>query len=149
MLTAYAGIPLFVRAARSLAVGTSVKRHARVKQRERGLDEAAYVESFLVLNALGGDCLDDFARLREDEDAGLESMLGYMVPSPEAARKFLYAFHEEAKIKEAKIKEAKARIPAGQMSFIPEENDTLAGLGEVNRDLVAEIGGHVSPPPNT
>lgn len=33
VLTAYAGIPLFVRAARSLAVGTSVKRHVRVKQR--------------------------------------------------------------------------------------------------------------------
>ncbi len=133
VLTAYAGIPLFVRAARSLGVGTSVKRHVRVKQRERGLDEAAYVESFLVLNALGGDCLDDFARLRED--AGLETMLGYAVPSPEAARKFLYAFHEEAK-----IEEAKAKIPAGQMSFIPEENDALAGLGEVNRELVGEIG---------
>ena len=52
-LTSYGGLPLFLRAARSLGVGTSVKRKLRLKQRRRGLDEAAYVESFLVLNALG------------------------------------------------------------------------------------------------
>ena len=68
-LTAYAGIPLFVRAIRSFNVPGSVKQHVHLKQRQRGLDEASYVESFLVLNALGGECLDDFARLRED--AGL------------------------------------------------------------------------------
>jgi hypothetical protein len=52
------------------------------------LDEAGYFESFLVLNALGGDCLDDFERLREDE--GLAEMMGHAVPSSEAARKFLH-----------------------------------------------------------
>ena len=88
VLTAYAGIPLFVRTARSLDVPGSIQRHLHLKQRQRGLDEASYVESFLVLNALGGECLDDFARLRED--AGLAEMLGHELPSPEAARKFLY-----------------------------------------------------------
>ena len=79
-LTAYAGIPLFVRAMRSLQIPASVKRHVAIKQRERGFDEATYVESFLVLNALGGDCLEDFDRLRED--AGLKEMLGHQMPSP-------------------------------------------------------------------
>jgi hypothetical protein len=37
-----------------------------VKQRQRGFDEASYLESFLVLNAVGGDCLEDFDQLRED-----------------------------------------------------------------------------------
>lgn len=83
-VTAYAGIPLFVRAARSLDVPGRVKRHLEIKQRDRGLDEAAYVESFLVLNALGGDCLEDFERLPEDE--GLAEMLGHSVPSGAAAR---------------------------------------------------------------
>lgn len=32
------------------------------------------LESFLVLNAAGGDCLEDFDCLREDR--GLSSMLG-------------------------------------------------------------------------
>jgi hypothetical protein len=50
-VTALGGIPLLVRAARSLDVPGSVARHLRLKQRERGFDEATYVESFLVLNA--------------------------------------------------------------------------------------------------
>ncbi len=94
VLTAYAGVPLFVRAIRSFDVPGSVQRHLHLKQRQRGFDEATYVESFLVLNALGGDCLEDFDRLRED--AGLGEMLGHELPSPEAARKFLYAFHERS-----------------------------------------------------
>lgn len=61
-VTALGGLPLFVRAVGSLDVPGSVKRNLHLKQRERGLDEAAYVESFLVLNAVGGDCLEDFRR---------------------------------------------------------------------------------------
>src|ERR1035438_7233060 len=91
-VTAYAGIPLFLQAARSLDLAGRVKQHLELKQRQRGLDEAGYVESFLALNALGGECLDDFDRLREDD--GLREMLGHEVPSPEAARKFLYRSEE-------------------------------------------------------
>lgn len=132
-LTAYAGIPLFVQAIRSFNVPGSVKRHLHLKQRQRGLDEASYVESFLVLNALGGECLDDFDRLRED--AGLREMLGHEVPSPEAARKFLYQFHDEEE-----ITRAQAELPVGQVSFIPEESNPLRALAQVNRDLVEAIG---------
>lgn len=132
-LTAYAGIPLFVRAARSFGVPESVKQHLHLKQRQRGYDEASYVESFLVLNALGGECLDDFDRLRED--AGLKEMLGHEIPSPEAARKFLYQFHSEQE-----IVRAQAELPVGQMSFIPQENEALRGLAQVNQDLVRAIG---------
>lgn len=49
IVTAYSGVPVFLRAARSLDVGGMVHRHVRLKKRERGLDEAGYVESFLVL----------------------------------------------------------------------------------------------------
>ena len=98
-LTALGGIPLLVRAARSLDVPGSVERHLRVKQRERGFDEATYVESFLVLNAAGGDCLEDFDQLRAD--AGLSELLGHAVPSAEAARKFLYQFHDGEKMEQA------------------------------------------------
>jgi len=89
-VTARGGVPLLVRAARSLDVPGRVQRHVQVKQRQRGFDEASYVESFLVLNAVGGDCLEDFDPLRED--AGLAQMLGHAVPSAEAARKFLHQF---------------------------------------------------------
>ena len=132
VLTAYAGVPLFVRAIRSFDVPASVQRHLHLKQRQCGFDEATYVESFLVLNALGGDCLEDFARLRED--AGLGEMLGHELPSPEAARKFLHAFHDEER-----IKQAQAELPVGQVSCILSESEALRALAQVNQDLVQVV----------
>lgn len=133
VLTAYAGIPLFVRAARSFGVPQSVERNLSLKQRQRGFDEATYVESFLVLNALGGDCLEDFDRLRED--AGMAEMLGHGLPSPEAARKFLYQFHDESR-----IEAAQRELVVGQVSYIPSESEPLRGLAQVNQDVVQAIG---------
>ena len=66
MLTALRGLPLVVRAFRSMGLPGSVKQHLAVKERQRGYDEATFVESFVILNAAGGECLDDFERLRAD-----------------------------------------------------------------------------------
>ena len=132
-VTAFGGVPLFVRAARSLDVGGSVRRHIRLKQRQKGYDEPTYIESFLLLNAVGGDCLEDFDRLRED--GGIGEILGYHPPSPEAARKFLYQFHEEEK-----IQQAQRHLERGQVSYVPQENAALEGLGLVNQDVVRELG---------
>ncbi len=132
-LTAWGGVALVVQAFRSLNVPASVRQHVRIKQRERGCDEATMVESFVVLNGVGGECLEDFAHLRED--AGLKEMLGHEVPSPESARQFLNRFHCEEKLDEARD----GRKPE-QIAFIPEEADALSGLGEVNRELVRELG---------
>ena len=71
-LTALGGVPLFVRTAQSPDVPGSVKRNLALKQRDRGFDEATYIESFLVLNAVGGGLLEDFDCLREDR--GLAAM---------------------------------------------------------------------------
>ena len=98
MLTALGGLPLVVQAFRSLGLPESVKQHVVVKERQRGYDEATFVESFVLLNAAGGECLDDFEHLRADQ--GLAEMIGHEIPSSEAARNFLYAFHEEEKIEQ-------------------------------------------------
>jgi len=132
-LTAYGGIPLLVRAARSLGVPASVQRHLRLKQRAGGLDEASLVESYLVLNALGGECLDDFDRLRED--AGLSEMVGHELPTPKVARRFLYGFHEEEQ-----IEAAQQELAVGQVSYIPNESAPLRALAQVNQELVQEVG---------
>ena len=124
---------MLIRTLRCLGVPQSVAQHIHIKQRQRGYDEASFVESFVLLNGVGGDCLDDFEQLRAD--AGLSEMLGHGVPSPEAARKFLYEFHDEENIAAAK----QARLP-GVIAYIPGENAALHGLGEVNRDLVREVG---------
>jgi len=133
ILTALGGIPLVVQAFRSLGLPKSVREQVRVKERERGYDEATFVESFVILNAAGGEYVDDFERLRQDP--GLAEMIGHELPSPSAALQFLYAFHEDAKITEA----AQRRLP-GEIAYIPEETPPLEGLGRVNRDLVQRFG---------
>ncbi len=132
-LTALGGIPLVVQAFRSLGLAASVKQHVVIKERGRGYDEATFVESFVVLNAAGGECVDDFAHLRDD--AGLGELIGHELPSPEAARNFLNAFHEEKKIQEAQQR----RLP-NQTAYIPEENSALEGLGKVNQELIGRFG---------
>ena len=82
-LTALGGIPLAVQAFRSLGLPASVREQVRVKERDRGYDEATFVESFVVLNAAGGECPEDFERLRQDP--GLAEMIGHELPSPRAA----------------------------------------------------------------
>jgi hypothetical protein len=56
-VTAYGGIPLFPLAVPPVDVPGRVNRHVQIKRRQRGPDEAGYAKGFLVLNALGGDCL--------------------------------------------------------------------------------------------
>jgi hypothetical protein len=132
-VTAMAGVPLVVQAFRSLGLAGSVQQHVHIKQRQRGYDEASYVESFVILNAVGGECVDDFQRLREDP--GLSELVGHPLPSAEAARNFLNGFHEEEKIEEAKQRRAPDEI-----AYIPEESEPLQGLARVNRDLVQRLG---------
>ena len=116
-LTAPGGLPLFVRTARSLDVPGSVKRNLALKQPDRGFDEATCIESFLALNAAGGDCLKDFDSLREDRGV--------------AARKFLYQFHDPEK-----TGQAQRDLLVGEVSYAPEESAALRGLVQVNQDVV-------------
>jgi hypothetical protein len=132
-LTGMAGVTLLVQAYRSLGVPGSVMRNVQVKERQRGYDESELVESFVILNAVGGDCLSDFDRLGEDE--GLPELIGHEVPSESVARKFLYAFHDEEK-----IRAAEQGCGPEEKAYIPEENEALKGLGRVNRELIGEIG---------
>jgi hypothetical protein len=48
MLTALGGIPLVVQAFRSLGLPQSVGERVKVKERQRGYDEATLVESFVI-----------------------------------------------------------------------------------------------------
>lgn len=132
-LTAWGGVPLVIQTMRGLGLPASVQRHVRIKQRQRGFDEATMVESFVVLNAVGGDCVDDFEHLRQD--AALAELIGHEVPSPTVARTFLNAFHDPEK-----MEEAKNRRKPEQIAFIPGENEPLEGLGMVNREWVQRVG---------
>ena len=98
IITSFAGLPLVIETMRALKLHNAVNELLHIKKRECGLySENDYVESFISLFAAGGSCLDDFARMQSDR--GLKE-LGLSIPSPESARFFLYAFHEEELLKD-------------------------------------------------
>jgi hypothetical protein len=60
-MTALGGIPLVVQAFRSLGLPGSIQEHVRVKQRERGYDEAKFVKNFMIRNAAGSERVEDLS----------------------------------------------------------------------------------------
>ena len=68
------------------------------KKSAKGLSQGQTVELFVLMSALGGDCVEDMERLRGDE--GLVEVLGYTPPAAETARQWLDRFHDEAAMAE-------------------------------------------------
>jgi hypothetical protein len=131
-MTSFGGLPLVMETFRALGLPQSIEKHLLLQQRAGEYEEADYVESFISVFAAGGDCFDDFQLLRQD--AGLQK-LGLKVPSPEAARYFVNAFHEEERLQ--------GRVP--HEAFVPEETEPLRGLEEVHWDLIRKATRQDSP----
>lgn len=85
--TPWAGASLLVDLFRRLEMGEAADRVLPAKRSSKGLRHGQMVESFVLLSALGGECVDDMKRLRDDE--GLAGILGYRPPAPETARQWL------------------------------------------------------------
>ena len=118
-----------------------LRRGDRIRGRDladRGYDEASFVESFVILNGVGGDCVDDFDQLRQDQV--LAETIGDALRSSAAVGQFLSQFHSEEK-----IEETKQQLGLGKVAYIAGENAALQGLGQVNRDLVSELGRRYKP----
>jgi len=123
-VTAHGGVGLLVETGRRSGVMERADRVMPAKGNPKGLGQGQTVESFVLLSALGGECLEDFERVREDK--GLEAMVGHEFPAPSTARSFLERFHDE---------EALAERPV-QGSFIPRESAGLEGLAELVRQTL-------------
>ena len=121
--TPWAGASLFVDLFRRSGMDSVANRVLPAKGSAKGLKQGQTVESFALLSALGGDCIEDMQHLRADD--GLSAMLGYRPPAPETARQWLDRFHDESLM----------TAPL-QGSFIPPESEPLAGLKEVRRRTV-------------
>jgi hypothetical protein len=118
-VTPTAGAALLIEAMRRAGVPAAADRHLPAKRSPKGLGQGAMVETFVLLSALGGDCLDDLDRLRRD--MGLAALAGYTLPAASTARQWLDRFHDEALV---------ADRPE-QGAFIPMESAGLAGLRQV------------------
>ncbi|MFN0071672.1 MAG: hypothetical protein ACKVVP_09330 [Chloroflexota bacterium] len=118
-VTPHAGSALLIDLGRRSGVIPAAEKHLPRKTSTKGLRPGELVESFVLLTALGGDCLDDFDGLRRDR--GLAALLGYDLPAASTARQWLDRFHDP---------DALADRPQ-QGSFIPPESAGLAGLRAV------------------
>ena len=87
----------------------------------KGLNQGQMVENMVILNALGGECVDDMKRPPE-VDEGLASVPGYRPPAAETARQWLDGFHDEALMMNKPV----------QGSFIPGLKNPSCGLSNSN-----------------
>lgn len=120
----WAGASTLVEAYRRFGVGDAAERALPRKKTAKGLGQGQMTESFVLLSALGGECVEDMERLRQDK--GLEAMLGYQIPAAETARQWLDKFHDE---------QVMSSQPQ-QGAFIPAESAPLAGLREPIRQVI-------------
>ncbi len=123
-VTPHAGVALLVELGRRSGVMGAAERHLPSKRSAKGLGQGQLVEAFVLLSALGGECLDDFDHLRRDY--GLAALLGYPLPAASTARQWLDQFHDPDALAERPL----------QGSFIPRQSDRLAGLQAVVRRTV-------------
>src|SRR6185437_16033908 len=115
-VTPHAGSALFIELGRRSGVMAAAEKYLPTKKSPKGLGQGQMVETFVLLSALGGDCIDDFDALRRDR--GLAALLGYDLPAAATARQWLDRFHEEERLKDRPL----------QGSFIPLESPWLASL---------------------
>ena len=133
VVTPWAGASVLVEAYRGHGVGDAVDRALPSKRLMKGLTQAQMTESFVLLSALGGDCIEDMERLREDE--GLKAVLGYSLPACETARQWLDKFHHENLVSDRPL----------QGAFIPGESTLLVGLKEPDRQVIWSYVEKVKP----
>lgn len=129
-VTPRAGLVTVAEAARGMGLPAVVTDAVGLKQRERGFTDWDFIESFLLLIADGGECVEDLAVLRAD--LAFAELVGHAFPSPSAGKKYLYGFHDDAE--DAAVAEQRALFP----SFVPAEAVPLAGLGSVNDHLLRQ-----------
>ena len=65
-VTPWAGASVLVELYRRVGVQAAVERALPRKKSPKGLTQGQMVESFVLLSALGGDCIEDMERLRTD-----------------------------------------------------------------------------------
>src|SRR3989304_2619514 len=106
-VTPHAGASVLIELGRRSGVMQAAERHLPAKRSAKGLGQGQLGEAFVLLSALGGECLDDFDHLRRDD--GLAALVGYHLPAAATARQWLDQFHDA---------EALAERPV-QGSFIP------------------------------
>lgn len=150
-LTGLAGLPAYLDLVAASGLGASIDRHVRLRAAGLGWTDRQVVLALVLLNLVGGDCVDDLEVLEGDE--GFALLLQRMewwglsrrqrrarerrwrkqrqraVPSPPAVFRYLARFRDAHQ---------EAQRGAGR-AFIPAPTEGLRGLGRVNTELVTFV----------
>jgi hypothetical protein len=130
MSSPHAGLLATSRAFRSLGTPGLIAAHLQLQQRQRGFDEAPYLESVVLLQTAGGDCPADMQRL--GGDTCLERGLGFKLPKVGAVRSFLQRFYDEA----LELTRPQREV---QKSFMMPSRAPVEGLQSVQAGVVRRI----------
>ena len=132
MSSPHAGLLVTSRVFRSLGIPALIAGNIDLKRRKRGLIDGQMVESLVLLQTVGGDCVEDMNTIAGD--TCLQRGLGYELPAVNTLRDFLNKFHDEEL--------ALLRPPRDeQKSFILPPSKPLAGLQSVLAGTVRAIAG--------
>ena len=150
-MTGLGGIGTYLDLACRSGMLRSIERHVKARQGGQGWTDAEHVLSLVMLNLVGGDCVEDVNRLESDE--GFCRLLGKAlshglsrkgrrglkkrwrkeksrgVPSSSAVFRYLAEFHDRD--------QEGLRQPG--KAFIPAANEALQGLCKVNKNLVGFV----------
>lgn len=149
-LTALGGLPAYLDLAAVVGLTESIERHVQVcAQQTQGWTDRQIVMALVLLNLAGGECVEDLRLL--EKDAGFARILRRVethglarkerrvlerrwrkarrraVPSPSVVFRYLAAFHDAEQAEQREVGRA----------FIPEPNEHLRSLGQVNEELIA------------
>jgi len=126
----HAGALAISRVFRSLKIPELAAANLQLKSRQRGYEEAQFIETVMLLQAVGGDCPEDLSLLNHDPMLG--RALGYDLPKVTAVRNFLERFHDE---------ELALKRPARQeqKSFIMPASTGLQRLQDVQAGVIRRI----------
>jgi hypothetical protein len=147
-MTALAGLPGYLELARVVGLARSIERHVNLREGAQGWSDSQMVTSLVLLNLAGGEAVDDLRILEKDEgfcrvlrrsetygmrrrerraaERRWRKERRRSVPSPSAIFRHLVGFHDQGEDSKRQAHTA----------FIPAPNEALAGLGEVNSQLV-------------
>jgi len=153
-LTGFGGLPAYLDLAQAAGLPKSICRNLKVSSDSQGWTDSQVVMSLILLNLVGGDCVGDLSCLENDEGLcriiertekhgmSRKERRSFLrrwrkerkrtVPSPSAVFRYLSWFHDQEQ--EGLREKGKA--------FIPEPNEHLKGLSEVNKDFISFVQKH-------
>jgi hypothetical protein len=150
-MTGMAGIGAYLDLACRSGMVRNIERHVKARKGGQGWTDVETVLSLMMLNLVGGECVEDIERLESDEGFCrlLKKTLSHglsrkgcrglkkrwrkektrSVPSSSSVFRYLSEFHDQDQ----------ERLRRPGKAFIPEAKEALKGLCKVNKELMAFV----------